>query len=156
MEGERKKYKKQLNDLRKETKGKSFKNKIEIIALNYFNRNLEDKKLLEYKLIDLSNDIDKLSLLSLILIFLTPIINIVITQRNIILGVCTCITEVFAMYIMVNETIKNYRFYKMYLEVIKDIKSGVIAKNIKRVETIEFVDIPIKSIEIKNSLNKIE
>ncbi|MDT8718999.1 hypothetical protein IAI10_20300 [Clostridium sp. 19966] len=94
------------------------------MALNYEKLNDEDKYILESELKDKIIDIDKTVLISIVLVFLSPLINIIPTYvlLKIIAYVAYCI--LFSRYIVVS--VKKYRVYKFYLQVINDVNTGTI------------------------------
>lgn len=130
---------KQLETLRKDTKKYDFNKKVEMISLDYFNRNVEDRTLLEYRLKDFIADIDKFSFLSLALFTISPMIRILSIGNE-----CVELIAYIVFYLglgkLIVELIKKYRFYKLYLEIINDINKGKIIKTCECKDTILFID----------------
>ncbi|EOT2913459.1 hypothetical protein [Clostridium perfringens] len=124
-------YKNQLKILLKDTKKTSLKSKIIKIAENYNLRDETDKVLLEKYIKDCIVDIDKTAFASIFLIFVPVIINIFINKINflsnkigwIAIGV---IVAAFVIAFLICIWINQYRFYKLYLEVLNDLDSDKI------------------------------
>lgn len=124
-------YKNQLKILLKDTKKTSLKSKIIKIAENYNLRDETDKVLLEKYIKDCIVNIDKTAFASIFLIFVPVIINIFINKINflsnkigwIAIGVIVAALVIaFLICIWINQ----YRFYKLYLEVLNDLDSDKI------------------------------
>ena len=101
---------------------------IENMATQYFQLTEKEQILLEHKLKDRINDIDKISFVSLVFVFLLPILSKLLVNSdvtNIILSYGLLYTVIG---IVVAVSVRNYRRYKFALEVISDIKQGRVIK----------------------------
>lgn len=100
---------------------------IENMATQYFQLTEKEQILLEHKLKDRINDIDKLSFMSLVLVFLSPALSkLVSDDRTAIILTYGIFYMFFGVVVVI--CINRYRRYKFALEVISDIKQGRVIK----------------------------
>lgn len=121
-----------------------FNKKVREISIDYYDKSDEEKIILEIKLNDLINNIDKLSFASLFIFTIPPLLEAITRNdtRN------TIIIAYFILYIVfgviVISAVSLYRFYKMYLNIIENIKNKRIIFEINE-KTVKEVSIIYKS-----------
>ncbi|RKI45530.1 hypothetical protein D7V67_16075 [Clostridium paraputrificum] len=148
---------KDLKELKRSMYFKKFDERVEMIAEHY-NEIKEDKEKihLELSLKEAINNIDKYTFLSLAMFVVPNLVKAVVSYSN--AGVAEEIKakyEIFAylsVYLifafLIISAVTSYKFYKLYVNVIKDIKEKRIEvkSNIKTITTnVEEIEITYKN-----------
>lgn len=118
----------ECSDVEKYTKkiGKEeISNIVDEMEKDYVAKETEREKILmEYRLKDIINDIDKTSFISFNLALITPIIsNTFIDDKKAIVAILTIFYFFISRYIII--AVRYHRCCKLYLDVIADIKNRV-------------------------------
>ncbi len=140
-------YKNQMKKLRKNIKKEDFKDSVFIIAEDYYKRSEEDRVLLEKVLKDFIIDIDKMSLLSLVIFTIAPIVNGIFGDDKKFTIFVYIILYVVLGWLIYYFT-QKYRFYNLYIDTINNLreKKIVISKKIvKKVESDEKIELQYDS-----------
>ncbi|MCX0380045.1 hypothetical protein LI055_10480 [Clostridium perfringens] len=117
-----KNYNEQLDILFYNIKKLNFENKIKKIIEDYIDMNEKDKVLLENELNDFIVDIDKIAWLSLV-VFIIPIAMKQILEEGTLVSFLFYSTLYITLGVCIVINVKKYRFYKMYLMTIKNLRN---------------------------------
>lgn len=137
----------EFKELRKSIKNQGEISQIESVSLSYLNKSNEEKLCIEYELKNYISDINKLEYLSIIGLFLIPIIENMF-NKFFLISYCLIIFIFLAKFIPSN--IERYKFYKFYLNIIEDIKNQRIVEANKEIKGIKIKDI----LEVNNINSK--
>ena len=135
MKGKDKDCKRELKEIRKKLKNKSYAERAEYIAICYKSKNEEDKYTVITFMKNFIQDFDKISLLSIGLAFIPILLKESFSRMGLI---CICSTMYIILGWFISKQVSIYRFYKFYLDVIEDMRHSKIVIVTKQVETIEF------------------
>lgn len=140
-------YKNKMKDLIKETHEKDFEDTILIIVKDYYYRSEDDRILLEKALKDFIIDIDKISLLSLIIFTIPHMINTMLGDYKIFIIFIYLILYIFFT-VLISSFTKQYRFFKLYIDTINNLREKkivILKKIVKDIELKEEIELKYDS-----------